>query len=86
MRFLEDAGYIPYRTMIATGFDNLLIAGRCISADRAAFASIRVMATAMALGEAAGTAAALCVREKCDTTVLDIALLREALLAQGAII
>ncbi len=86
VRFLEDAGYIPYRTMIAAGFDNLLIAGRCISADRAAFASIRVMATAMALGEAAGAAAALCVQEKCGTTVLDIALLRNTLIAQGAII
>ena len=86
VRFLEKAGYIPYRALIADGFDNLLVAGRCISADRAAFASTRVMATAMALGEAAGTAAALCVREKCDTTVLDIALLRNTLIAQGAII
>lgn len=40
----------------------------------------------VALGEAAGTAAALCIREKCGTTVLNIPLLREALLAQGAII
>jgi len=86
VRFLTEAGYIPYRAMIAAGFDRLLVAGRCISADRASFASIRVMATAMALGEAAGTAAALCIREKCGTTVLNIPLLREALLAQGAII
>ncbi len=86
VRFLEEAGYIPYRAMIATGFDNILVAGRCISADRAAFASTRVMATAMALGEAAGTAAALAVREKCATTVLDIDLLRNTLMAQGAII
>ncbi len=86
VRFLEEAGYIPYRAMIAAGFDNILVAGRCISADRAAFASTRVMATAMALGEAAGTAAALAVREKCAITVLDIALLRNTLVAQGAII
>ena len=86
VRFLEEAGYIPYRTMICDGFDNILVAGRCISADRATFASTRVMATAMALGEAAGTAAALAIREKCAVTVLDIALLRDALQAQGAII
>ena len=86
VRFLDKAGYIPYRAMIAEGFDNLLVAGRCISADRAAFASVRVMATAMALGEAAGTAAALAVREKCGTTELNLSLLRETLLAQGAII
>ena len=86
VRFLDKAGYIPYRTMVCDGFDNLLVAGRCISADRATFASTRVMATAMALGEAAGTAAALAIREKCAVTVLDISILREALLAQGAII
>ena len=86
VQFLQKAGYIPYRAMIAEGFDNLLVAGRCISADRASFASARVMATAMALGEAAGTAAALCVRKKCGTTNLNTDLLREALLAQGAII
>ena len=83
---MEEAGYIPYRAMIAEGFDNLIVAGRCISADRASFASTRVMATAMALGEAAGTAAALCKAQKCGTTVLDIAILREKLIAQGAII
>ena len=86
VRFLEEAGYIPYRAMIAEGFDNLIVAGRCISADRASFASTRVMATAMALGEAAGTAAALCKAQKCGTTVLDVAILREKLIAQGAII
>lgn len=86
VRFLEEAGYIPYRAMICDGFDNVIVAGRCISADRAAFASTRVMATAMALGEAAGTAAALSVLEKCAVTGLDISLLREKLLAQGAII
>lgn len=86
VQFLQKAGYIPYRAMIAEGFDHLLVAGRCISADRASFASIRVMATAMALGEAAGTAAALCVREECGTTGLNTDLLRATLLAQGAII
>jgi hypothetical protein len=86
VRFLTEAGYIPYRSLVAEGFDNLLVAGRCISADRASFASTRVMATAMALGEAAGTAAALAIREKCGTTVLNTDLLREALIAQGAIV
>lgn len=86
VRFLTEAGYVPYRALIADGFDNLLVAGRCISADRASFASIRVMATAMALGEAAGTAAALAIREKCGTTSLSTGLLREALAAQGAIV
>ena len=86
VQFLQQAGYIPYRVLVAKGFDSLIVAGRCISADRAAFASIRVMATAMALGQAAGTAAAICVQQKSGTTGLNIALLRDTLQAQGAII
>jgi hypothetical protein len=86
VRFLSDAGYVPYRSLIAAGFDNLLAAGRCVSADRQAFASIRVQATAMALGQAAGTAAALSLQQNCGVTALDISLLRRTLAAQGAII
>ena len=86
VQFLRDAGYIPYRALVAEGFPRLLVAGRCISADRAAFASIRVMATAMALGQAAGTAAALALQGDTDVIALDTARLRELLLAQGAII
>ena len=86
VKFLEKAGYIPYRAMVAEGFDRLLAAGRCISADREAFGSIRVMATAMALGHAAGTAVALCLARGCGTTALDTEMLRAALLEQGAII
>lgn len=82
--FLEKAGYIPYRSMVADGYENILVAGRCISADRAAMASTRVMATAMALGQAAGTAAALCLQTGCGVTALDIPLLRSTLAAQGA--
>ena len=47
---------------IGRGRDDVL-AGRCISADRSALASLRVMPTCMYLGEAAGTAAALAVSE-----------------------
>ncbi|MBR4206653.1 MAG: FAD-dependent oxidoreductase [Clostridia bacterium] len=50
---------IPYRSMTAKGFDNLLTAGRCISGDHRAHASYRVMRICMAMGHAAGVAAAL---------------------------
>ena len=50
---------IPYRCLIPVGFDNLLVAGRCISVDRQVFASTRVMPNCLATGEAAGIAAAL---------------------------
>lgn len=84
VRFLEQAGYIPYRVMTIPGFRNLLTAGRCVSVDRAVFASIRVQATAMALGQAAGTAAALCRRDGRAVGDADIAALRTVLIRQGA--
>ena len=57
--FLEEPAYVPYRALIAEGFPNLLVAGRCLSADRVAFASLRVPASCMGSGQAAGVAAAL---------------------------
>ena len=60
--FLKQAAYVPYRALVANGFPNLLVAGRCISADRQAFASLRVQASCMGMGQAAGVAAAQAVR------------------------
>ena len=50
---------IPYRCLLPEKVSGLLVAGRCISADRSAIASLRVMPTCMYLGQAAGTAAAM---------------------------
>lgn len=83
---LPAPGRIPFRSMHAAGYDNLLCAGRCISADPAAYASLRVQATAMAIGEAAGTAAALMCRENAGAPQLDAAKLRHTLSENGAII
>ncbi|MFQ9679061.1 MAG: FAD-dependent oxidoreductase [Ruthenibacterium lactatiformans] len=46
-QFLKNAAYIPYRSLIVPGFDNLLVAGRCFSADQVASASVRVQASVM---------------------------------------
>jgi len=54
---------IPYRCLYSKNVKNLLFAGRNLSATHAALSSTRVMATCAILGQAAGTAAALCVRE-----------------------
>ncbi|HVL91371.1 MAG TPA: FAD-dependent oxidoreductase [Actinomycetota bacterium] len=53
---------VPYRALLARDADNLLLAGRCISATHEALASSRVIAPSMAQGEAAGRAAALAAR------------------------
>jgi len=49
---------IPYRSLLARGLENLLVAGRCLSADRLAMSSARIMPTCCLMGEAAGIAAA----------------------------
>ncbi|MBU8902717.1 MAG: FAD-dependent oxidoreductase, partial [Victivallales bacterium] len=70
---------IPYRSLVAKGKENLLIAGRCISATHEAFGCIRPTVQCMITGEAAGTAAALCIQEKTIPRALDIDLLQKTL-------
>lgn len=84
--FLEAAGSVPYRSLYTKEISNLLAAGRCISADEDAFASIRVQAPVMAVGQAAGTAAALCAKAGVLVSELPFGELKAALLAQGAIL
>ncbi len=55
---------IPYRALIARDVDGLLMAGRCISGDFIAHSSYRVTGNAVAMGEAAGVAAAIAARAK----------------------
>jgi hypothetical protein len=74
---------IPYRCLLPQGLDNMLVAGRSISATHTAFGSIRVMATAMGIGEGAGTAAALLLSRRQPTRSLDIKQLRTQLIKQG---
>lgn len=82
--FLKDAGFVPYRSLIAENFPNLLVAGRTISADSVASASLRVQASCMGLGQAAGAASALCVRDGCDVQSIDVDELRSVLIGYGA--
>ncbi len=66
--FKEGEYYtIPYRALVPKELDNMLVAGRCISATHEAQASIRIMPICACLGEAAGTSIA--VAKKTDKTV-----------------
>ena len=83
-RFLEEAAYIPYRSIITDSFANLLVPGRCFSADREASASARVQASMMGLGQAAGVVAAQCLKHGTRVQNADTNALRETLLSLGA--
>lgn len=74
---------IPYRCLLPQGLDNLWVAGRSISATHTAFGSVRVMATAMATGEGAGTAAALAWRKHLTSREVNMKELRDQLVRQG---
>lgn len=85
---IKNAGSydIPLGCLIPKEMKNLFMAGRCLSADRIAHSSARVMGTCMAMGQAAGTAAAMCVKDGMDTTSVPVDELRKILLSQGAIL
>ena len=56
---------IPYRCLVPLKVENLLVAGRCISGSFEAHASYRVTGNCVAMGQAAGSAAVICVEEDC---------------------
>jgi len=75
---------IPLRSLTARGFANLLMAGKCASGDQVAQSSFRMTPTCCAMGQAAGTAAALALETGAgDIRALDVACLRAALAAAG---
>ncbi|MDR7416362.1 MAG: FAD-dependent oxidoreductase [Armatimonadota bacterium] len=75
---------IPYRCLIPRGLENVLVAGRCISATFEAQASIRIQQNAHAMGQAAGVAAALAALRGVGVREVDGRALRELLRQQGA--
>ncbi len=77
---------IPYGCLVPRKVDNLYIAGRQLSATRGAHSTARVMGTCMAMGEAAGTAAALCAKQALLPRQVDVKALREQLRRQGAVL
>lgn len=74
---------IPYRALVAEKYDNLLLAGRCISGDFYAHASYRMASNCIAMGEAAGYAAALSCKESAEPANLDGARIREYMAGAG---
>lgn len=77
---------VPLSALVPKGSSNIIVAGRCVSSDRLANSGLRVQASCMAMGQAAGAVAALAVQQ--DTTPLKVPLqhIRKMLSEHGAIV
>ncbi len=76
---------IPYRSLIPKGINNLLVAGRCISATHEAQASIRILPIVCCLGEAAGTAIGIASRDCKNTRDISVKKLQAKLVENNAL-
>lgn len=81
-QFIENGGSyeIPFRAMLPLGIENVIVAGRCISADHNAHGTVRIMGCVLNQGEAAGTAAAESIKENIAPRGLEGKRLKETLL------
>ena len=77
---------IPYRALIPVDAQNVLTPGRCFSATHDAQASIRSMAQCMAMGHAAGRAAAMAAEGDGLARAVDVSALQKALAVDGAVL
>jgi hypothetical protein len=64
---------VPYRSLVVKGFDNLWVAGRCLSATFVAQSAVRIQSVCRSMGEAAGIAASLCAKSGLSARDLDFA-------------
>ena len=74
---------IPYRSLVPAKIDNLLVAGRCLSTEFMAQAGCRLVLTCLNMGQAAGTAAALSLKQQIVPRKLDRIKLQTQLLKDG---
>jgi hypothetical protein len=75
--------HVPYRALIASQVENVLAAGRCYSSDLVANDVLAPIQFCMAMGQAAGTAAALTVKQGVTLKTLDYKSLQSSLRSQG---
>lgn len=87
-RYFENGEFysIPYRSLLSKEFDNLLVAGRCVSATHEAQASIRIIPICCCMGEAAGIAAAVAFNSEKNVHTADVKEIQRILRENGAVI
>jgi len=81
---VEGAYDIPYGALVSSDLSNVLVAGRAVSCSEEAFASLRTTPSCMAIGQAAGAAAALAASSGCTPAEVEVTTLQETLIKQGA--
>ncbi len=86
--YFEDGTYytIPYRSLLPKEFDNLLVAGRCLSATHEAQASVRIMPICATMGQAAGTAVSVMKQTGTNAHTVDVKQVQKVLEENGAAI
>lgn len=82
----EHAIGIPYGCLVSNNIEGLLASGRCISVEPYPFGLTRAMGTCMAIGEAAGIAASIAVKDKCSLKDVNVSKLQQMLQDAGALV
>ena len=82
----EKVGAVPLGAMLPQGVGNLLVAGRAISSDHGANSALRVQASCMGMGQAAGVVAALAAFRHCDPREVPLAEAKACLTGMGHIV
>lgn len=77
---------IPYRCLVPEGVENILVAGRCVSSTQAGHGAIRIMPCCAAMGQAAGTAAAISAKSGIRLGNIEMTMLKDCLRADGALL
>ncbi|GAB2603048.1 FAD-dependent oxidoreductase [Pseudactinotalea suaedae] len=85
LRDVRFISRVPYRSLVPRDVDGLLIGCRALSVTRDAGIALRMQRDIHKIGEAAGTAAALCVRAECSPRQLDVTLLQQDLIRRGVL-
>lgn len=88
VHYLSDEAYysIPYRSLLPKEYDNLLVAGRCLSATHEAQSAVRIMPTCVCMGQAAGIAAAVAAETGTALSGVDTDAVRRRLTERGAVL
>lgn len=82
----DDYYTIPYRALVPTEADNLIVAGRSISATHEAIAAVRIMPITTCMGEAAGIACSMAIDAACTMAEVDVQALREKITSYGGLV